>query len=263
MNQSLFSFNLRALLPMENYQLVLNEQTRMNKYIHSQNTIQIKELDLEQMTRRKSCHCGWCGSHSQFQFKTMNIPLKVREIPKEQEFNLPELMITKPESRMSTFYKKSSFKNLQILESKDQPNNAQLSLNIHGLKRAYNRQNTLLKLITDGQERSKRRDSSGLFSSSELQSLNSLKSLNITTSPTHSFLQNQKNSIQPKSPLSLFSPKRRHKVTDNRFLSTTNKKNYNTYMINSNKQLLIKPLKLQTSLSTLGSSFPKLSKKKQ
>ncbi|CAD8159105.1 unnamed protein product [Paramecium pentaurelia] len=262
MNQSLFSFNLKALLPMENYQLILNEQTRMNKYIHSQNTIQIKELDLEQITRRKSCHCGQCGQQSQFQFKTMNIPLKVRQIPKEQEQIIPELIVTKPESRLSTFYKKSSFKNLQIIETKDQTNNTQLSLNIHGLKRAYNRQNTLLKLITDGQERSKRRDSSGLFSSSDLQSLNSLKSLNITTSPTQSFLQNQKNSIQPKSPLSLFSPKRKHQQTHNK-LQSTNTRNYNPYVINSNKQLLIKPLKLQNSLSTLGSSFPKLNKKKQ
>lgn len=57
----------------------------------------------------------------------MNIPLKVRQIPKEQECIIPELIVTKAEckninnfiARMSTFYKKSSFKNLQILESKD------------------------------------------------------------------------------------------------------------------------------------------------
>ncbi|CAD8074354.1 unnamed protein product [Paramecium sonneborni] len=263
MNQCYSSSNLNALLPMENYQLILNEQTRLYRYIHSQNTIQIKKFDSQEITRRKSCHCNECGQQSQFQFKTMNIPLKKRDLPKEQECPLPQLIVTKPESRMSsTFYKKSSFKNLSILEQKDYINNTQLSLNIHGFKRAYNRQNTLLKLITDGQERSKRKESSGLFSSSDMQSQNSLKSLNITTSPTQSFLQNHKNSIQPKTPVSLFSPKRKQNYTHNKFLNTSSKI-YNPYQINSNKQLIIKPLQLKSSISSLVGQIPKLSKKKQ
>ncbi|CAD8069796.1 unnamed protein product [Paramecium sonneborni] len=258
MNQFHFSSNLNALLPMENYQLILNEQTRLSKNIHSQNTIQIKQFYSEQTTRRKSCQCSQCGQQSQFQFKTMNIPLKKREIPIEQEYPLLELMVYKAESRMSTFYKKSSIKNLQTQESKDNINNTQLSLNIHGFKRAYNRKTALLKLITDCQDRSKRGENSELFSQSDLQSLNSQKSLNITTTPTQSYLQNHKNSIQP---LSLFSPKRKQNNTHKKLFSI-NIRNQNPYIINSNKQLLIKPLKLQTSRSTLlGCSFPKLIKK--
>ncbi|CAD8153587.1 unnamed protein product [Paramecium pentaurelia] len=269
MNQSLYSFNLKALLPLENYLLILNEKTRLNKYIHSQNTIQIKQLDSEQTTRRKSCHCGQCGQQSQLQFKTMNIPLKKREILKEQEYFTPELIVTNSDciqrlqiflAKMNTYYKKSSFKNLQILIPKDNNTiNTQLSLNIHGFKRAYNKQNTLLKMITDGQERSKRKDSIGLYSQSDLQSINSQNYLNIAT---QSSLQNQKNSIQLKSPVSTFSPKRKYQNKHTKLLST-NIRNQNPYIINLNRQFLIRPLKLQTSLSSLQNQLPKLNKKAQ
>lgn len=41
---------------------------------------------------------------------------------------------------MNTYYKKSSFKNLKIFIPKDNNTiNTQLSLNIHGFKRAYNK----------------------------------------------------------------------------------------------------------------------------
>ncbi|CAD8158149.1 unnamed protein product [Paramecium octaurelia] len=256
MNQSLYSSNLNALLPLENYLLILNEKTRLNKFIHSQNTIQIKQLDSEQTTRRKSCHCGQCGQQSLFQLQTMNIPLKKIELLKEEEYAPPGFIATNSDSRTNTFYKKSSFKNLQIFIPKENTNNTRLTLNIHGFQRAYNRQNTLLKMITDGQERSKRKET-GSFSQSELYSYNSLNSLNIAT---QSSLQNKKNSIQLKSPVSLFSPKRKQQQIHNKLLST-NTRNHNPYIINQNKQLVIKPLKFQTSTQTFGNLFPKLNKK--
>ncbi|CAK77960.1 unnamed protein product (macronuclear) [Paramecium tetraurelia] len=259
MNQSLYSSNLNALLPLENYLLILNEKTRLNKFIHSQNTIQIKQLDTEKTTRRKSCHCGQCGQQSLFQFQTMNIPLKKIEILKEEEYAPPGFITTNSESRTNTFYKKSSFKDLQICIPKENTNNTRLTLSIHGFQRAYNRQNTLLKMITDGQERSKRKET-GSFSQSELYSYNSLNSLNSLNFATQSSLKNQKNSIQLKSPISLFSPKRKQQQKHNKLLSTNTRIN-NPYIVNQNKQFLIKPLKFQPSTQTFGCLFPKLNKK--